>query len=221
MAVWDDVRKKVEEGLQAAFKAVSPQDLDKLYAETRDYSVGEWRNLQLAAAASGGFVGAAIPGVHLAGLAADLVHVLYRMARSSMGVGAILGRRNLKENILGEEDFLAVLAQWADPQSLSDIVQLKLEAGFKKVSIKTLGKVLSKAIAKKAGLVGTGVMAEKLFGKVAAKFAAKFGAKVIAGWVFLLGPVVSAGINVYFLKKISDAAEAFYPKKIKVIERHS
>lgn len=216
----DDLKKKIEQGLHDAFKSLSPQDLDKLYQETAGYSVKEWQNFQLAAAAAGGAAGGAVPVAHLAGLAADLLHVIYRMARTSLGTGAIMGRHEFNDNIVGDEDFFAVLAQWSDPESLGDIVRLKLEGITGKVSAKTVGKVAAKAIVKHAGIVAGGAIANKLFTKVLGKFIAKLLAKVWIGFIPGVGALFSAGVDAWFITKVNEASVVFYPKKIRLIAQH-
>lgn len=214
------IEDEIKDALREAFKYLAAQDVDALYSETAGYSPGEWQNLQLALAAAGGAVGSSLPGAHLAGLAVDLVHLLFRMGRTSMGTGAILGRSRFNDNILGEEDFYAVLAEWSDPGSLHDMVHLKLEAAGGKATVKTLGKVAAKLLAKHAGLMSAGAMAQKLFAKVAGKFVAKLGAKLGLGFIPLVGALVGAGVNAWFIVQINEAAGSFFPRKIKLIENN-
>lgn len=113
-----------------------------------------------------------------------------------------------------------MLAQWSDPESLIDIVTLKLEAGTQKASIKTLGKVAAKAVAKKAGLLAGNAIGQKLFAKVLGKFITKLLAKVGAGFIPGVGALVGAGVNAWFITKVNDAAQTYYPKKLALIDTH-
>lgn len=65
MGAVEDIKKEIEDALRDAFRAISPQDLDALYKETIGYTVKEWQNFQLAAAAAGGAAGALLPGAPL------------------------------------------------------------------------------------------------------------------------------------------------------------
>lgn len=149
------------------------------------------------------------------------------MGTASYGVGAILGHQEFGENILEEEDFSLTLAYWADDE---DVMQAMAGKGAADLSAKVGTKIASKLIPKSTAKILTKTMisssthlaASKLGAKIAAKpaakFASKFVAKGIGGFVPFVGAAVGAGVNLWLLNGIQDAAEAFYRDKIKLAE---
>ncbi|MBA4768570.1 MAG: hypothetical protein H2049_13190 [Porphyrobacter sp.] len=198
-------------------------DLAEIYDGARTESLSDWKTRQNAMVTASGAASVSIPGLHLAGLAADVAFVLNRMGTASYGVGAIVGHQACADNILEEEDFSLILAYWADDEDVMQAMKGKAGADLSaKVSAKLAGKVLGKSSVKiltktmisSATYLATQKVGGKLLAKPAAKFAAKFAAKGAAGFVPFLGAVVGGGVNLWLLNGIQDAAEEFYKDKI-------
>jgi len=75
-----------------------------------------------------------------------------------------------------------------------------------KMSTKVGLKIGTKMIAKKLGVK----IPPKILSKAAAKLSAKATGKISTKWIPLFGGVVSAGINIWVLDGISQAAEDYY-----------
>ncbi len=203
-------------------------DLGALYDGSHGYALSDWKLQQNSLVTGSGALAVAVPGFHLAGLAADVAFVLNRMGVASYGVGAILGHQAGCGNLLEKADFPAVLSYWAGDEDFKEAMTGKASASLSsKVGLKLSSKVLGTAAAPQitaqmlssSGYLVGQKFAGKAAAKAAAKFGAKFGGKALAGWVPILGPVVGGGVNLWLLSSIIDAAEDFYGDKIKLIER--
>ena len=202
-----------------AFEALRP-DLDGIYTSTHGKTLGDWRGKQQALVTASGAGAAAVPGLHLVGMAADVMFLMNRMSVCSYGIGAILGAEAKLGNVLEAEDFAVVLAVWAGEGGIGEAINGKASADTPNVTGgKVLGKsvyrILAKTVCEKAGLMTDGKMSGSLAGKVAARFAGKLGGKAATGFLPLIGPVVGGGVNLWFLSGIASAAEQWFRFKVK------
>jgi len=207
------------------FNKLTP-NLPSIYNDAAYKTVPNWRETQIALATGSGAAAAAVPGVHLAAIAADVAFLMNRMSVCSFGIGAIRGYDNGHGNLLEEEDFANVLGYWSRDAQLMEAVTSKGAADIAakvgtKVGGKAAVKLISKHLATGAGLLVGKKLGGKLGAKIGTKFAAKFGAKLGAGFIPFLGPIVGGGINLYFVNEIADAANDFYRWKCDVARRLS
>lgn len=202
-------------------------DLASLYEGSHHYVLDDWKLQQNSLVTGSGALAVAIPGLHLAGLAADVGFVLNRMGVASYGVGAIRGYDEGLGNILEDTDFAAVLTYWSGDEDFREAMKGKASASMTtKLGLKLGSKVFAAGAAphltaymlsSSGYLVGRKFMG-KAAAKAAAKFAAKFGGKALAGWVPILGPVVGGGVNLWLLSSIIDSAQEFYDDKIALVQ---
>lgn len=202
-------------------------DLDDLYDGACRYSMSDWELQQRSLATASGAGAVAIPGLHLAGLAADFAFIINRAGVASYGIGAIKGAER-HGNVLEQEDFVGVLNYWAGDADFMEAMKGKGAADLSsKVGIKVVTKVGGKVAVKgltKAMLTSAGYMVAQKFGakamaKPAAKIAAKFGGKALGGFIPILGPIVGGGVNLWLISGIMDAASGFYRDKLVLVDR--
>ena len=196
-------------------------DLIDIYNGAHSETLSSWKTRQNAMVTASGAAAVSIPGLHLAGMAADVAFIINRMGTASYGVGAIIGYDNEYGNILEEEDFHLVLAYWADDEDVAEAMKGKTAASLSsklggKLMSKEAAKVLTKTMLASASHLATKKLGGKLLAKPAAKFGAKFVGKGAAGFVPFLGAVVGGGINLWLLNGIQDSAEEFYRDKIRL-----
>jgi hypothetical protein len=79
-------------------------------------SVSTWITSQAAQTATAGGVAMALPGFHLAALAADVTFLLHKMAYCCWGIGEI--RECV---VLGKSDFQNILALWSHAASIDEL----------------------------------------------------------------------------------------------------
>jgi hypothetical protein len=198
-----------------AFEALRP-DLDGLYTSAHAKPLAEWKRTQQALVTASGAGAAAVPGLHLVGMAADVMFLMNRMSVCSYGIGAILATEANLGNVLEPEDFPVVLAVWAGEGGVAETIsgQGTGVAGGKVLG-KSVYRILAKTVCEKAGLMVEGKMSRTLAGKVAARFAGKLGGKAATGFIPLFGAVVGGGVNLWFLSGIASAAEQWFRYKVK------
>jgi hypothetical protein len=144
-------------------------DLDSLYSGSHNYVLSDWKLQQNAMVGASGAVAVAIPGLHLAGLAADVAFVLNRMSVATYGTGAILGSQAGLGNIIESEDFAAVLGYWSHDDGIMHAMSGKGASGVVKVGA-IAGKVVVKKGLTKAMLLSSGyLVGQRLGGKALAK----------------------------------------------------
>jgi hypothetical protein len=193
-----------------AFEALRP-DLDGIYASTHGKTLADWTKVQKAMVTASGAGAAAVPGLHLVGMAADVMFLMNRMSVCSYGIGAILAHEANLGNVLEPEDFPVVLAVWAGDEGITEAIG----GSGPKVLGKSVYRILAKAVCDKAGLLTDGKLSGPLAGKVAARFAGKLGGKAATGFLPLVGPLVGGGVNLWFLSGIAAAAERWFRFKVK------
>jgi hypothetical protein len=203
-------------------------DLGAIYDGARNESLAEWKFRQNAMVTGSGGLAAAIPGLHLAGLAADVAFVLNRMGTAAYGIGAILGHQKFEDNILEGEDFALILAFWADDEAVvqaltnPNIADLAANVGAALAgpfTSRDAAKCITKALIAASPRLAADQLSATIAAKPAANFASKFVARGIGGFVPFVGAAVGAGLNLWLLNDIQEAAETFYGHKIKLAER--
>lgn len=170
-------------------------------ANTTIGNLAAWKALSLTFATGGG---ASFGWFPLLFLPADVYALIDAMFKSSIGIGAILAKENGYElDVISAEDFLDIVAVWADVPEFVDDAKAKEEilSGF--VSGRLIGKVGAKASMK---------VAIKTTAKVLVKFSAKLGselAKLAPG----AGVAANTWINVTYMSGVIEAAEKYYTDK--------
>lgn len=200
-------------------------NLPSIYQDSCEHDLSDWKLKQNGMVGASGAVAVAIPGLHLAGIAADVAFVLNRMSVATYGTGAILSKKAGFGDILEEEDFAAVLGYWSDDEDIMQAMKGKGSATAGKIGAKVGTKLAGKAFSKgmtKAMLTSSGYLIGQRLGgkalaKASAKFAGKFAGKAVGGFVPFLGPVISGGVNVWLISGIIAASEHFYTDKIALL----
>ncbi|AFY59238.1 hypothetical protein Riv7116_6926 (plasmid) [Rivularia sp. PCC 7116] len=199
---------------------VSPTPIETIYNTAKNMNVFVWRSLAVSQSSGTGVI-CALPILNwTVGIGADIFSLLYMMAVTSYGVGAIIAHRNgLSYTVLNKSDYLDVLAVWCDATEYIQDIQVKSillggvaakKAGFK-IGTKavTKGSVIGASyLSSKAGIK----IPTKLLDKAATKAVTKLGAK--AGAMLTgIGALVSGGINFWFVNSITNAAKVYYTAK--------
>ncbi|GGM18419.1 hypothetical protein [Deinococcus aerophilus] len=202
------------------FENLTP-DLQGIYDAHKTKTLNEFTGPQSLSVLASGAASGALPGLHLLGATADLAFLMNRMAVCCYGIGAIKGHQALKVDVLEREDFALILALWAGDEDVARIVSSKIGADLLVVGGAKVGlKAVSKGIGHQLGVISGKKLAGKVGAKVGAKIGAKAGAKFAAGWIPVLGGVVGAGVNAYFLSDVMAAAQRFYDFKVEFIREH-
>lgn len=216
-----------------AFDVMGGDPSNAVSAAKNFSSVNSWTAWQASQAAVAGAGALAVPGAHVPAMVADVAFLMHKMAYCSWGIGGIYDC-----SVEGKPDFAIILAHWAGEVSedaLGGAIVTGTVAGSMALagSPAVVGKLLGKGVGlgvteltAKAGLKASsktiGKVSGKLVEKAAAKLATKIGTKIsakgIAGFVPIIGPAVGGSVNVYFVKSISNSAEAFYSKKWQIEE---
>lgn len=202
-----------------AFETLRP-DLDGIYTSAHAKPLADWKRTQQTLVTASGAGASAVPGLHLVGMAADIMFLMNRMSVCSFGIGAILGHEAQLGNVLEPEDFAVVLAVWAGEGGIAEAIGGKEQSDTSNVSGgKVLGKsvyrILAKTTCEKAGLLVNGKLSGSLAGKVAGRFAGKLGGKAAAGFIPVFGAMVGGGVNLWFMTGIASAAEQWFRFKVK------
>lgn len=209
------------EAVVNTFDSLTP-DLDSLFNAHKDKTLDEFTGSQSLSVIASGAVSGAIPGLHMVGAAADIAFLMNRMAVCCYGIGAIKGHQELGVNFLEKEDFALILALWAGDDDITKVVTNKVGADVVLVGgTKLAFKSISKGIGHQFGVIAGKKLAGKVGAKAGAKIGAKAGAKFAAGWIPVLGGVVGAGVNSYFLSDIARAGRQFYDFKVAFVRQHN
>ncbi len=195
-------------------------DLDDVYESAKLESLREWEEKQENWVTGSGSACAAIPGLHLGMLAGDLLFLMNRMSVACYGIGSIVGQQLGRGNILEKDDFALVMALWAGDMELKASISTQRAAEVAATVVnKSVAKSLAHMMLSGSGYRSGPKLSEKFGTKIGAKFGSKLGGKAAAGFIPFLGPLVSGGINFYFLSSICAAAEDFYYFKCEVLEK--
>jgi hypothetical protein len=209
-------------------------DVESAAAEVRQYqTVEQWRRHLETRISVAAFGTAAIPGIHGAGLLVELPYLFRLMGYGAIGIGELAGVKTE-----AEADLLAIFGLWSgaiDKRVLAaaagayvdlniaayspfgaKVLALGLDMGVHAVAA-SVGGPAGVAMANGGGLAVDLLhpLLAKISAKVSAKITAKVSAKALAGFVPLVGPVVSVGISLYILKEFLDAAKRYYEHKVK------
>jgi hypothetical protein len=182
--------------------------------KARRYTVREWKRRSVGKVAGvGGLTGVLGGPVGIALEGADIAYLLAACGRACYGVGHILGHE-----VDYEADIPLILAIWSDVATTATTVGagkfgVKVSA---KLGTKTMGKVVGKLVTKMAFKSSTKA-SSKVAAKAAAKLIAKSVAKLSTKWIPVIGGLVSAGVNVWVMSGLLDAAEKYYSNDFVVL----
>jgi hypothetical protein len=204
----DDSEEAASSLLLRAFETMAGDPTSAVAAATRYRSVDTWIVSQCAQVGVAGGAALAIPGLHLAGMAADLAFLMHKLSVTCWGVGEIEGCV-----VLGKDDFANVLALWSGASTLDELDRRAIsKASFETLVVTgtgTLAGLTAGAIASqltgrqiamlggrvagtflarqtlgkgmgKAGAAVVGQLGGKVGGKLSSKVAAKAGTKLTA-----------------------------------------
>jgi hypothetical protein len=208
-------------------------DVESAAAEVHEYqTVEQWRRhleTRISVAALGT---AAIPGMHGLGMLAELPYLFHLISYGAIGTGELAGAKTE-----AKADLLAIFALWSgaiDKGALATaagayvdvniaayspfgakVLALGLDMGVHAVAA-SVGGPAAVAMVNGGGVAGDVLqpMLAKISAKVSAKITAKVGAKALAGFVPLVGAVVSVGISLYILDEFLNEAKRYYEDKI-------
>lgn len=217
-------------------------DIKYIPAKTKGYSVNQWYNYSIGDVALVGAGACAIPGAHLAGMAAEFGYLMREVHNSALGSGHLI------YGSIDENDFAIIFSVWAGETMPSqktmnlmykfaseigkELSGQALEYAWEKyrkeglagiglaapsmtqTSAKTTSKVATKVIGQKVGVKAAGKISTKVAAKAGTKIAAKAGGKGISGWIPFVGPAVCAGVNTWIMKGVMDTADIYYRRKM-------
>ncbi len=224
-----------------AFDAIGGDPDAALRAAKNYSSLGTWKAAQAAQTGAAGAASAAVPLLHLPAIAADVAFLLHKMAFCSWGVGGMVGAPvdgkddfllilgvwsgDLKETELDAAIITGTVAGMLAFAALQPTMAAQFagkaagmaagtvfSAAGTELATKLGAKGSAKALGKAAGKAGAKV-SSKLAEKLVLKIGPKLAAKGVGGFVPLLGPMISGGVNAYFTKDIADSAETYYRRK--------
>ena len=202
-----------EEWVGQAFDALT-LDLPGIYEDARLQSLSGWRERQYALVAGSSAAAAAIPGLHLVGMAAEVAFLMKRMSVCAYGIGAIEGHSHGFGNFLELEDFAVILARWGGDDRVSNAAIGNAAADLVgKVGRNAMAKMLAKVAASRAGIIAGNKLAGDVSAKVGTKFLSKLGTKAVAAWIPFLGSALGGGINLWFIAEIAEEAQSWYKCK--------
>jgi hypothetical protein len=218
-------------------------DADAAAAEARKCkTVQQWDKHLQARISAAAFSSALIPGLHAAGIIAELPYLFRLMGRGAIGTGELAGA-----TIEADADLPAIFALWSGAVSKTALASAAggvvivdsvaypqfgakvLALGFK-IGVKTaaahagIGGIAGAAIGYGAGTAGTMLqpafrkLLAKISAKISAKVTAKIGApasaKALAGLVPLVGAGVSTAISLHILNEFLASAKIYYEHKV-------
>jgi hypothetical protein len=226
-----------------AFDALGGDPSEAIAASREFQSTRSWIAWQSGQVAAAGAAATAIPGIHALAIPADLAFLLHKVAYCSWGIGAlhrcdIEGKDDLAVVLalwggaVSDEDLATVVKAAAAGETGAAGAIGIAAAGVAGTGAATLAVANPKLAAKGLGLFGP-MVAKKALGvavpagtvpagqwlvtkvapKLAPKFAAKVSTKGVAGFVPLLGPLVSASVNAYVVGHTGEVAERYYSHK--------
>lgn len=202
-------------------------------------TVQQWHKHLQARISAVAFSSALIPGLHGAGIIAELPYLLRLMGGGAIGTGELAGAA-----IEADADLPAIFALWsgaisntalasaagsvviadsvACPQFGAKVLALGFKIGVKAAAAHAgIGGAAGAAIGYGAGTAGTmlqpafGKVLAKISAKVTAKIGARASAKVLAGFVPLVGAGVSTAISLHILNEFLASAKIYYEHKVK------
>jgi hypothetical protein len=214
----NELKKHIGEMLTKQIEE-TPFPFQKIFGIAKRLNILVWRSAAVsqAAVAGGALVAIPIPGVGAAvGLAADISVLLYTMAVTAFGVGAIIGNRNGYDwHHLDNSDYVDILAVWVgEPEFIQDASTKAILASSlaaQKTGIKIGAKATTFATSmatKKLGFSISPLLLDKVLAKIFAKLGIKAGSAIP-----VLGIALNAGVNGWFVNSITNAAKIYYTAK--------
>jgi hypothetical protein len=233
---WEGAKDKVVSSVNAGIQECAASAIS-----VRDAAAGKtldrwrWEHRGLAAGCAGGNL---IPGpAALAALVVEIPALLHVMSRAALGVGVCIGDN------CDDDDYQPILAVWSGALELDDQLRHALLAQVAAPAAVTLGSSTGLAAATAvAGKTGTKLAikgATKLNGVVLSsavmllagkKAAAHVGAKTAAAQISakiisslparvmpIVGAGICAGVNIWFVNGVIDAAERYYRFKNSIL----
>jgi hypothetical protein len=210
-----DGEKRLNDIIAAAIHKMalvgSPEAKEGLKTRAKTYSLGGWRSVHLAklggvgamTGVAGGPIGLALEGF-------DIAYLLAAAGRACYGIGHIKDRE-----VDYESDLALILAIWCGAAEAGTCIATG-KVGIKIAGKAAIGmganvasKLAGKLAAKGALKLGTKAGA-KIVAWTASKLALKIASKLSVKWIPFIGGAVSAGINVWIIGGLMDAAEAYY-----------
>lgn len=207
MAIQDEIDK----GILYALENLNP-DINSLYEETHRLDMDKYVSNQRNKAVVLGGGTAAIPGMHLVGMAADIVALFKLMCDTSYGIGSISSnQKNIGINGIDEFDFITILTRWGGDYDAINAMNIAVAGA------KSAGAVVGGQIATHAAVALLPKPIIKILVKIIAKkIGLKFAGKGLAGFIPFLGPTVSAGINWWIFDGMMNEAKKYYQAKVTV-----
>lgn len=206
-------------------------DVESAAADVHKFqTVEQWRKHLESRVSVAAFGAAVIPGIHGAGILAELPYLFRLMCYGAIGTGELAGVKTEPE-----ADLLAIFGLWSgaiDKRVLATAAGAYIDvniAAYSAFGAKVLALGLDVGVHAVAASVGgpagavlvnggglAGGLLQPVLTKISAKVTAKVGAKALAGFVPLVGAVVSVGISLYILDEFLDAAKQYYEHKAHV-----
>jgi hypothetical protein len=229
MGLADDLKNKTAELVQSAVMNCRASAAD-VRRDAQGETLSGWRTKHAAlagAAAGGNLIGGPLA---FAALAIEIPALLNIMSRAALGIGAIV------TGDCSDDDYEPILAVWAGALELDGDLRKAVQSHLAGVSASTLASKAGVSmvttvagaggakIAAKAALSLNSMMLSAAIGAVIGrKVMLKGGARIAAGkmagkivsglptrFMPLLGAAVAAGLNIWFVNGIMDAAERYY-----------
>lgn len=202
------IQDEIDKGVLYALENLNP-DMNSLYEETSKLNMDEYISNQRTKAVALGAGTAAIPGMHLAGMAADIVALFKLMCDTSYGIGSISSnQKNIGINGIDEFDFVTILTRWGGDYDAINAMNIAVAGA------KSAGAVVGGQIASHIAVALLPKPIIKILVKIIAKkIGLKFAGKGLAGFIPFLGPTVSAGINWWIFDSMMDEAKKYYQAK--------
>lgn len=207
MAIQDEIDK----GVLYALESLNP-DLDSLYSETCYLKMEDYISNQQVKSGALGAGTAVIPGMHLAGMAADIVALFQILCNTTYGVGSILSnQKQIGRSGIDEFDFLIILTKWGgDTEAVNAVTAAT--AGAKAASA-----VVGGQLGMHAAMAVLPQPVIKLIIKILAKkIGLKFAGKGLLGFIPGVGAAASAAINIWIFNSMMDEAKRYYQTKVAV-----
>ncbi|GAA4878501.1 hypothetical protein [Actinomycetospora straminea] len=189
-----------------AFNAMSGDPQTAIRAAQNFKSKKAWVAWQASQAGAAGGAAAAVPGLHLPALAADLAFLMYKMSFCSWGIGQIYGCK-----VEGKYDFAVILALWAGSLTENELPEaigagvavgalaVPLAVGISQYGVAGVAGKLAgtgASVAASAGVTKLGLKsAAKSAGTVAGGLAGNATTKLVEKAATKLGPKIAAKLT--------------------------
>ncbi len=212
----DDAKNALHNKLAPWILAVSVEGASFDDATTEP---ARWRRDQNRRAALSGAVGGLIPYDHAVGTFGRGIALLSRLAEFVYGIGAIAGTKAGAPDIIEREDFVIVIANWVGEEAVSEAALAKLCRNDFTPQLERDDDPMpiAQEVAKKAGLIVSGRVSDKLAESVANRIEAIVRRRARAAWIPIYGAVVGAKVSARAMREIEAAAESWYRWKCGIV----